>query len=89
MTEHKEKTEVKLKGLKENVMAGRRGVRESGTPAYFPWVKPGVIASCEPDSSGRLPSPGTALSLLLPACPEATWAGSLAETQLHTQCGQG
>lgn len=55
---------------------GRRGVRESGTPAYFPRVKPGV--SCEPDSSDRLPLPGTALSLLIPACPEATWAGSRA-----------
>lgn len=44
-------------------------VAARGTPAYYPWVKPGVSASCEPDSSGRLPLPGTALSLLLPACP--------------------
>lgn len=69
----------KKKRVMEDEPEARQSVRESETPAYFPWVKPGVTAST---SQIGLPLAGTALSLLLPACPEVTWPRSRA-TDTH------
>lgn len=61
-----------------------RGVRESGTRAYFPRVKPGVTVSTKQTAPAGCLHLETALSLLLPACPKVTWAGSRAAAPAKT-----
>lgn len=67
----KRRSENKRYVTKQSEMVGwngmtpekKRGLRESWTPTYFPWVKTRCDCEIEPDSSSSLPLPGTAPSL--------------------------
>lgn len=66
----KNKTYVAKQSETGRHQGGKRGLRESCTPTYFPWVKTRCDSEIELDSSSSLPLPGTAPSLpatLLPS----------------------
>lgn len=62
------KVKIAFFSKKEGRRQRRTTVRESGSSAYFPQVKPGVTASVSQTAPAGPPSAATALLLLLRAC---------------------